>query len=208
MVIEKNSRQMPSNSMIKEKNYCDLLYAWLQCKSERVNMNDKIRRVPKEKIKWVKIEQDFIRPDKEGKMCKIMERRTIAKYFNFLLEKGYITEEDDGYYYLETLPSNEATLIEYETLSKMVNTVKQNVINIYIYLFNRYYANGCQPFIATMKQIKSYLGIATTTTSNNLIVSDSIDILERLGLLRMEMITKDGKSNMQFITVRNRLPDK
>jgi hypothetical protein len=106
-------------------------------------MNDKMRRVPKEKIKWVKIEQDFIRPDKEGKMCKIMERRTIAKYFNFLLEKGYITEEDDGYYYLETLPSNEATLIEYETLSKMVNTVKQNVINIYIYLFNRYYANGC-----------------------------------------------------------------
>lgn len=208
MVIEKNSRQMPSNSMIKEKNYCDLLYAWLQCKSERVNMNDKIRRVPKEKIKWVKIEQDFIRPDKEGKMCKIMERRTIAKYFNFLLEKGYITEEDDGYYYLETLPSNEATLIEYETLSKMVNTVKQNVINIYIYLFNRYYANGCQPFIATMKQIKSYLGIATTTTSNNLIVSDSIDILERLGLLRMEMVTRDGKSNMQFITVRNRLPDK
>jgi hypothetical protein len=47
-----------------------------------------------------------------------------------------------------------------------------------------------------MKQIKSYLGIATTTTSNNLIVSDSIDILERLGLLRMEMVTRDGKSNM------------
>jgi hypothetical protein len=28
--ISKNSRQMPSSSMIvREKDYCDLLYAWL-----------------------------------------------------------------------------------------------------------------------------------------------------------------------------------
>jgi hypothetical protein len=30
MSIQKNSRQMPSSKIItKEKNYCDLLYAWL-----------------------------------------------------------------------------------------------------------------------------------------------------------------------------------
>lgn len=30
MSIQKNSRQMPSSKVIvKEKNYCDLLYAWL-----------------------------------------------------------------------------------------------------------------------------------------------------------------------------------
>lgn len=39
MQIEKNSRQMPStSSIIREKDYCDLLYAWLQCNSERENM--------------------------------------------------------------------------------------------------------------------------------------------------------------------------
>ena len=28
--IDKNSRQMPSSSsIVKEKDYCDLLYAWL-----------------------------------------------------------------------------------------------------------------------------------------------------------------------------------
>ncbi len=30
MKIEKDSRQMPANREVtKEKNYCDLLYAWL-----------------------------------------------------------------------------------------------------------------------------------------------------------------------------------
>ena len=30
MQIEKNSRQMPSlSSIVREKDYCDLLYAWL-----------------------------------------------------------------------------------------------------------------------------------------------------------------------------------
>lgn len=196
---------MPSNSMVKEKNYCDLLYAWLQCKSERVSMDSDMRRVPKEEVKWIKIEQDFTRFDKEGQAQKTMERRTIAKYFNFLLEQGLIVE-NNGYYYLEKLPSNEAALIEYNTLSKLMNTMKRNTINIYIYLFNRYFANGCQPFIATMKQIKTYLGIASTTTSNNIIISDSIDILALLGLLKMEMITVNGKSCMNFIYVKNCLP--
>ena len=58
-----------------------------------------------------------------------------------------------------------------------MNVLQKNSISIYIYLFNRYYANGCEPFIATMRQIKEYIGIAVTTTSNNLIVSDTIEIL-------------------------------
>jgi hypothetical protein len=65
-------------------------------------------------------------------------------------------------------------------------------------LFNRYYANGKQPFIATMRQIKEFIGIATSTTSNNLIVNDTIDILKRLGLLEYEMVYKDEKSYIEF----------
>jgi len=44
-----------------------------------------------------------------------MERRTIAKYFKFLIEKGLITEDED-FYYLAVLPPDEANLIEYNTL--------------------------------------------------------------------------------------------
>ena len=67
---------------------------------------------------------------------------------------------------------------------------------IYVYLFNRYYANGCQPVVVTMAQIKNYVGAATTTTSNNGFIDDTIDILKRLQLLDMELCFKDGKSFM------------
>ena len=201
---------MPSSkAVIKDKDYCDLLYAWIQCHSERVgSVGGSLRRIEKSEIKWAKIEKDFSRFDVEkNKTIKAMERRTIAKYFNHLIEKGLITDNGDDYYYLELLPNDEANLIEYNTLSIMMNTMQRHCINIYIYLFNRYYANGCEPFVATIKQIKTYLGVATTTTSNNKFVSDSIQILQLLGLLKYKEIYQDEKTLLQFIVVKNKLPE-
>ena len=75
-----NSRQMPSNrSTVREKDYCDLLYAWLQCHSEKLD-SEKQRRIHKSLVKWTAIESDFTRTDKEGKIYKVMSRKTIAKY--------------------------------------------------------------------------------------------------------------------------------
>ena len=210
MEIKKNSRQMPSASMIvREKDYCDLLYAWLQCNSERENVMSTQRRIEKKKVKWAAIERDFTRTLTDGSVEKVMSRKTIAKYFNHLMDKGLISEGEDDYYYLTVLDASEANLIECITLSKLMNVLQKNSINIYIYLFNRFYANGCEPFIATMKQIKDYIGIATSTTSNNLMVSDTIEILKRLGLLDMEVEYDAAgmKSYMKFIWINNRLPD-
>ena len=58
-----------------------------------------------------------------------------------------------------------------------------------------------------MSQIKNYVGAATTTTSNNGFIDDTIDILKRLGLLDMDLIFQDGKSLMQFNWVSNKLPN-
>jgi hypothetical protein len=66
-------------------------------------------------------------------------------------------------------------------------------------LFNRYYANGCNKFIATIKQIKDFIGIATSTTSNNIVVDDTIDILKRLGLLDVKLVHgEDYKTYLEF----------
>lgn len=210
MQIESNSRQMPSTaSVAREKDYCDLLYAWLQCNSERENMNEQRRRVPKSKIKWVAIENDFTRTLSDGTVDKVMSRKTIAKYFKYLEEKGLVVfNEEDNYYYLTVLEPNEANLIEYNTLSKLMNVLQKNSISIYIYLFNRYYANGRTPFIATIKQIKDFIGIATTTTSNNIIIDDTLDILKRLGLLDFKLVSgDDNKTYLEFQWLKNRLPD-
>ena len=200
---------MPSTSSVaREKDYCDLLYAWLQCNSDRVNMNENGRRIHKSKIKWTAIEKDFTRVLVDGSVEKVMSRKTIAKYFKHLEDRGFIKlNEEDEYYYLTVLDSSEANLIEYNTLSKLLNVMQRNSINIYVYLFNRYYANGRNSFIATLKQIKDFIGIATTTTSNNILIDDTLDILKRLGLLDYSLITgADNKTYLEFQWVKNKLP--
>ena len=132
-------------------------------------------------------------------------RKRFYQYFKHLEDKGLIELKDDGYYYLTVLEDEEANLIEYNTLSKLINVFQKNSLSIYIYLFNRYYASGFQPFIATIKQIKDFIGIATTTTSNNIIIDDTIDILKRLGLLDFRIKFEDNKSFFEFQWVRNSL---
>ena len=210
MQIEQNSRQMPSTaSVAREKDYCDLLYAWLQCNSERENMNDIARRIHKSKVKWAAIERDFTRTLSDGTVDKVMSRKTIAKYFKYFEDKGLIQlNEADGFYYLTVLDPSEANLIEYNTLSKLMNVLQKNSISVYIYLFNRYYANGRSPFIATIKQIKDFIGIATTTTSNNIVIDDTLDILRRLGLLDYGLTTgDDNKTYLEFKWIKNKLPE-
>ena len=198
---------MPSTiSVIREKDYCDLLYAWLQCNSERVNMDAQQRQILKTKIKWTSIERDFTRILSDGTVDKVMGRKTIAKYFNYLEEKGLIKLEGE-YYILTLLEPNEANLIEYNTLNKLMNVLQKNSLNIYIYLFNRYYAAGQKPFIVTIKQIKDFIGIASSTTCNNIVIDDTIDILKRLGLLDFHLKTgEDNKTYLEFIWIKNKLP--
>ena len=208
MKIEQNSRQIPTNSSITAaKEYCDLLYAWLQCNSERITPDSEGRRIPKKSVKWVAIERDFTRTLSDGTVDKVMARKTIAKYFEYLIQKGLVTEGQDDFYYITVLPSDSAHLIEYHTLYKLMNVLQKHSLSIYVYLFNRYYANGCQPVIITMSQIKNYVGVATTTTSNNGFIDDTIDILKRLRLLDMDLIFQDGKSLMRFNWISNKLPN-
>ena len=94
-------------------------------------------------MKWVAIERDFTRTLSDGTVDKVMARKTIAKYFDYLIQKGLITEGQDDFYYITVLPSDSAHLIEYQTLYKLMNVLQKHSLSIYVYLFNRYYANGC-----------------------------------------------------------------
>ena len=76
----------------------------------------------KSKIKWTAIEKDFTRTLSDGTEEKVMNRKTIAKYFKHLEDEGLITlNENEGYYYLKLLSNESARLIEYNTLSKLMN---------------------------------------------------------------------------------------
>ena len=137
-----------------------------------------------------------------------MTLETTTEYCRWaesLLAEAKNNHNVNEYYYLTTLEKDEANLIDYTTLAKLMNVLQKRSISIYIYLFNRYYASGFEPFIATSKQIKEYIGIASSTTSNNLLVTDTLEILEKLGLLKTEIIHKDEKTYIQFLWVKNKL---
>lgn len=208
-----NTRQIPSASNItREKDYCDLLYAWLQCNSEPCAILEKgqmtPRRILKKKVKWLAIEKDFTRKLSDKTVEKVMSRKTIAKYFEHLLKIGLVEDrdKDDEFYYLVLLDRTQANLIEYHTLMKLMNVLQKNSLSIYVYLFNRYYAAGQNPYIITIKQIKDFIGIATTTTSNNAVIDDSLDILKRLGLLNIQIKHIDNKTCFEVQWVKNKLP--
>lgn len=201
---ELDTRQMPCRKEItSEKNYCDLLYAWLQCNSERVSMHSRDRQIDKKKCRFTYIESAMT--DSQGE--KVMSRKTISKYFHWLEEQGFIIE-DGNYYRLKLLSAEEANIIYYKTLSVLTNVLKQHVIDIYQYLYGRFCANDKEPYIVTVAQMKDYIGKATTTTSNNAIVMDPLEILCRLQLLDYEYVqTEEKKTNIQINWVVDRLPD-
>ena len=87
-------------------------------------MASKERRIDRSLVKWTAIEKDFTRIDSDGKEYKVMGRKTIAKYFKYLEDKGLVVyNEEDGFYYLSLLEVQEANLIEYTTLSKLMNVL-------------------------------------------------------------------------------------
>lgn len=200
-------RQIPSmRTLVCEKDYCDLLYAWLQCNSERANPIAAQRKIEKRKVKYVQIERDFTR--KVGnEEEKVMSKYSIAKYFKKLIEWGLIYEDenDPNFYYITVLDAEDANLIEYKTLTVLMSVMQKRSISIYVYLYNRFFANACQPYKLLLSSVKDYIGIASTTTSNNCAIVDTFNILKRLDLLDYELVWENDKSFYQVNWVRNQL---
>lgn len=200
------TRQMPCRrEVVAEKQYSALLYAWIQCNSERTTPRSADRRIEKKKCKFIAIERDMT--DSQGN--KVMSRKTISKYFKWLIDQGLLEDDGGDYYNLRVLDKEEANILQYRTLTILLNTLRSEVIDIYQYLYGRFMANSGQAYIVTVSQMKEYIGIATTTTSNNAVVMDAVDILDRLGLLKFRYVqTEAKKTNIQIDWVVDRLPDR
>lgn len=128
-----------------------------------------------------------------------MGRKTIAKYFHWLVEQGFLVE-DEKYYKIIVFDKESANILQ----SILTNVLRPHVIDIYQYLFGRFKAAD----LVTVAQMKEYIGVATTTTSNNAIAMDSLEILKRLQLLDFQYVqTEEKKTNIQIDWVVDRLPD-
>lgn len=174
---QENSRQVPKKKEIcTNKKYYDILYSYLQCISEKDS--DGRRFFSKKEINFTKLSKIFS-----------LSRQTVSTKFKNLIELGLVIE-NGNVYYLEKLERDFAALIPYDTLKLITDTLSENSVNTYVYLFNCYYANNCKPFQFTLEQVKANIGICTSTRSNDEIVTNILFVLQKIGLIRYELITK------------------
>lgn len=176
--IQPNSRQIPkSKNICSNKKYYDILYAYLQCISKRDSKSNK-RYFYKKDINFSKLGEIFN-----------LSRQTVSTKFKNLKELGLIEEVDKNTYQLIELSADIASLVPYNTLKLITDTLNDNSISTYIYLLNCYYGNDCRPFQFTLDQIKGYIGISTSTRSNNDIVTNILYVLEKIGLIKYSLST-------------------
>lgn len=176
MERSKNSRQIPSTRKIcADKKFYDILYAYLQCISTREDEKS-ARTFEKKEINFTKLAKIFN-----------LSRQTVSAKFKNLKELGLIREVDDQHYEIITLDNEIALLIPYPVLKLITDTLSENSVSVYVYLFNRYYANNDNSYQFTLEQIKKHIGICTTTRSNDEIITNILFVLQKLGLIKYSL---------------------
>ena len=149
-----------------------------------------------------KITQDENNPDlrryKKRFDVVIKDGRTVI-----LLSDSDIEEEKR--YKLNYLDRSICSLIPYETLRKLNNSLNHNAISIFVYLLKRYIANEEKEYPVTMLQMKKFIGIATSTTSNNEVINDILEVLSLLGLVKYELRQVEQDKTVIYITYMNNM---
>ena len=141
-----------------------------------------------------------------------LSRQTVSTRFKRLLKEndglGLVEyNEEKKRYELSPLDSSAAMLVEKTTLRKLVSSLNDNAINIFVYLLNRYIANSEQRYDIFLDTIKDVVGLSTKARTNNYIVTDILDVLQKLGLLRYHLVmdTEERKTQYRIFEVKNRI---
>lgn len=191
MRIQPNSRQVPKDiELTSSKEYYDILYVHLQVISEWDE---------KQNIRYLNLPR--INYSELGRAIGV-SRQTAARKFQGLQHMGLLQyNEESERWELPKLDQKQAFLLPQDTLRKIVTGLSANAVSVYVYLINRFYANGEEEFLFTLNALKSYCGLGTNTTSNNYIITDILEILSLLKLIQCEKRTsrdKDGQITTNF----------
>lgn len=183
MQIVSNSRQIPKEKdYLSNSKYCDYLYGYLQAMSSWDGVIGHPRYVYKKAVNYSRIAQDLDR-----------SRQTISKKFKEMLEGDFDNgimplikiSQDGTKYELVYLQGNLAMLVPESTLQVLVSTLKENAISIYVYLLNRYIANGDRGFRFTYSQLKNVIGAGVKSHGNNSTITAILFVLRKIGLLQV-----------------------
>lgn len=106
--------------------------------------------------------------------------RTVSRHLAYLTERGYFLEMEEEYLVIN--PENKFFHIPLDTLQYLLDTVKEEVLKIYIYLGVK---DGFKhnEYVFTNKEICDHLGL--NYQNNSTWVTNMLDVLEKLGLIQV-----------------------
>ena len=130
-----------------------------------------------------------------------LSRQTVSTKFKNLKDLGLIKELNKNTYEVITLEKDLASLIPYDTLKLITDTLNENSISTYVYLLNCYYANNCRSFTFTLEQVKKHIGICSSTRSNDDIITNILFVLEKIGLIKYRL-TSIKQENDTFQNIK------
>lgn len=129
---------------------------------------------------------------------KPMCRQTVATHLKYLLNHGYLKENEQYYEILN--PENCYCSIPLDTLNFLTDTLRLEVIKTYLYLKQRNTQKPGQWFF-TQKEICEHLGIDYTTSYK--VISNYLTILSLLELIEIQVEYQNQVPYYHLLKVNN-----
>lgn len=205
--IQKNSRQIvKARQYTSHKGYDDNLYGYLIHMSHWDGKPGSPRFLYKDQVNYTSI---------AGVLGTT--RQTVSRNFKRMLEGAELPEseknkslplirydKDQQKYIFIPFEPQLAMLVSDNTLIVMVSIFKQHVISTYVYLYNRWLGNKEQKFQFTYSEIKRFIGIGNSRSSDNNVTSILYG-LEAVGLLKVLKVKENNKTNCYVTFMTNKL---
>ena len=205
-----NSRQIPKTKFhMAHKGYSDNIYSYLVSISHWDGIEGQPRYLYKNQMNYSAIAKQL------G-----ISRQTVSNKIRHMLKnenpkKGQTEEqflplieydEDSQVYKIIPFEKDLALLVNKDTLLVMVSLLRDHAISAYVYLYNRYFANGNNKFQFTYPQLKQTIGVGSKSRGNNSTITAILFGLSKLGLLKYQ-IEKTDKNRAYILWMTNQIKD-
>lgn len=181
-------------TFLNDKSIDGELYAIFQSLSIPIEINESEYEtlVPKKSLPTQK------------KICEMLHIKSVKTYrahLNYLIDRGYIQQKEDGDY---VLPNCEDIYLKIplETVEYLTLNCREHVVKIYIYLMQRWkYAKIQGKFYKfTLKEIGEHIGLSIGNHSDGYkIINYALELLANSGLIEYEDIY-EGKVPYKMLT--------
>lgn len=207
----KERRRMPVEKEWFDKNKNDIIYGLLQSIGEQFHDSNGKIQVRTSKVSFIK-NLTIIK-----KCADVRDKRTIMSAISKYAKDGYITEDED-YYYFPYNVNNPYILIDLKLLDHICKTFNKQSLKIYVYLKNKYNMKEKkhEKYLFTIKELKSVLGYSDstdekTTGIRNILAEFKNSNIMGYKTIHIDYVNKKGEykiPNFQLDFVEDELPKK